>query len=108
MITVEKAIAWQSNDCFDVEAVELTFSDEDIALIKKAQEFLINNPSMYKVVYYFDGYEFIEEEDAFIDLKTDVNQLYVFKNEVMFYCQNKYDSADQFEFDYVTNEELGL
>jgi len=109
MVTVEKAVMWQSNECYDVEAVKLSFSDDDIALIKKAQEFLINNPSMYKVVYYFDGYEFVEEDDdPFIEMRTDVNQLYIFTGSVMFYCQSKWDSADQFEFDIVLNPEIGL
>ena len=108
MITLEKELLWSTNECFDVEAVKLTFDDETISLIKKAQEFLIENPTFDKVVMYFDGYEFIEEDEPFVNLRSDVNQLYVFTGAVMFYCQSKYDSADQFEFDYVLNPEIGL
>ena len=108
MITLKKEMLWSSNDYWTIDEVELYFDDKTIEKIKKFQEILIKNPEMDKIVFYFHDYEFEQEEDAFIEIKCDVSQLYVFKGSVLFYCQDKWDSANQMEFDYVLNSELGL
>lgn len=108
MITLKKEMLWYSNECWTIDEVELYFNEKTISLIKKSQEILIKNPEMDKIVMYFDDYEFEQEEDAFIEIKCDVAQLYVFKGSVLFYCQDKWDSSNQMEFDYIQNSELGI
>lgn len=112
MITVNVERLWYSNDCWTCDNFELTFDDVSLSLIKNAQEFLIKNPKMDKVVMYFEDYEVLFDDpnpdDTFQDLRIDVAMLYIYQGSVLFYCQDKWESGNQMESDFIGNSELGL
>jgi len=110
-ITVEVGF---TTDCMgEVSQIKLEFSNKDLALIRKHQSYLLQNPDIFKVVMFFDG-ELLDCEGEESDFRTDGGELFIFKETLYYFTQSKYDSAVQVESaeipmeDILTEDELTL
>jgi hypothetical protein len=84
----------------------LDFSEKDLQLIKKHQIYLHENPDIFKVVMFFDGECFADEDKTPSDFKTDGGELFIFKERIYYYTQSRYDASYQYESQEITNEEI--
>lgn len=107
---IVKNIAWRTPDgsSYDVEQISFEINPEDIIRIKKALTFAKENPFVSCVdvliktnVIYLD--ENGEETEEF---RVDTDYFRVSDIGINYRAQNKWDSSDVIESDYIAMEEL--
>jgi hypothetical protein len=103
-------ISWRTENSasYEVEKLNIEPSELDIKNIQKAMELVKENPfinsirvSAQCVIEYLN-----DEENEVDDWRVDVEQWIVYSDSFLFYCQNKWDSSDQMESDYMNLEQF--
>lgn len=99
-------VGFSTDPMWEVSHFGLEFSQEDLLKIRKHQAYLQDNPDIFKVVMWFDGECFSDEDKTPSDFRTDGGELFIFKERVYYYTQSRYDASFQYESQEITNEEL--
>jgi S-methylmethionine-dependent homocysteine/selenocysteine methylase len=76
----------------------LILSEEEEALVIKAQTFLKENPRCSSVRFNCGDPEEYAEIRETTNTRIGVTQIIVYSDEIYFYAQSKYDSHDQWEY----------
>lgn len=99
-------VGFSTDPMWEVSHFGLEFSDEDLKKIRKHQAYLQDNPDIFKVVMYFDGECFSDEDKTESDFRADGGELFIFKDTVYYFTQSRYDASLQYESQEITNEML--